>query len=207
MPNQGFSRDTCWLRLTLKNTTETTANWLLQVDNSLLSEIDLFVFNGTDALPLDQQRAGLSVPFSERQLAYHAPVFPVTIPAQETRTLLIRANGTYSLQIPLTLVPADQFSERSHAAIMVQGLFIGGMVIMLLYNLFLYISIREPAYLFYVFWTLVITLFQVILHGFAQRYLWPEWLLMNQYGMAIILPLIIFLSSRFTLHFLSLANR
>jgi signal transduction histidine kinase/CheY-like chemotaxis protein len=207
VPNFGMTADTCWFRLDLHNSMEHESAWVARIDNALLAEAELFLLSDASSLPIDQQRAGLSIPFSERRLPYHSIAFPLVLPPGESHTLLVRVRSPYSLQFPLTLETRDQFSRYSHGSILIQGLFIGGMLIMVLYNLFLYSSIREPVYLLYVCWTLVITLFQVVLHGFGQRYLWPESPLVAEHIMALILPLIVFFASRFTLSFLVLEQR
>ena len=207
VPNFGLSTNTCWFRLALRNVVEDQPHWVARIDNALLSEIEMFLLSDSSSLPIDQQRAGLSVPFSERRLPYHSIAFPLLLEPEENYTLLLRLQSPYSLQLPLTLESRDQFSRYSHGSILIQGLFIGGMLIMILYNLVLYSSVREPVYLLYVCWTLVITLFQVVLHGFGQRYLWPESPLVAEHIMALILPLIVFFAARFTRSFLVLEQR
>jgi signal transduction histidine kinase/ActR/RegA family two-component response regulator len=210
MPNFGFTSDVCWFRLQVVNDrrdVEAPADWVARIDNAILADIHLFVLSPDSLLPVDEQHAGLAVPFSQRRLPYHLIALPLDIPPGASRTLLMRVQTPYSLQLPLTLLTAEQFHRSSHARILVQGLFIGGMAIMMLYNLFLYASIREPVYLLYVCWTFVITLFQVVLHGFGQRYLWPESPLVAANIMALILPLIIVFATRFTVSFLLLEQR
>ncbi|MCK5874699.1 MAG: response regulator [Alcanivoracaceae bacterium] len=207
MANFGFTSDVCWFRLGVINDADNPARWVARIDNAILADLHLYVLAPDVALPVDEQRAGLTVPFSERRLAYHRIALPLELPPGEPRILLMRVQTPYSLQLPLTLETAEQFSRSSHTSILIQGLFIGGMAIMMLYNLFLYASIREPVYLLYVCWTITITLFQVVLHGFAQRYLWPESPLVAENVMALVLPLVVFFATRFTVSFLVLEQR
>ena len=207
MANFGFTSDVCWFRFNVINDEQDPASWVARIDNAILADLHLYVLAPDTALPVDEQRAGLSVPFSERRLAYHRIALPLELPPGQPRTLLMRVQTPYSLQLPLTLETAQQFSSSSHTSILVQGLFIGGMAIMMLYNLFLYASIREPVYLLYVCWTITITLFQIVLHGFAQRYLWPESPLLAENIMSLILPLVVFFATRFTVSFLVLEQR
>ncbi|MEE4251763.1 MAG: 7TM diverse intracellular signaling domain-containing protein [Alcanivoracaceae bacterium] len=207
VPNFGLSSNICWFRLEIRNALQQEPHWVARIDNALLEEVELFVLSESSSLPIDQQRAGLSVPFSERRLPYHSIAFPLLLTPSESHTLLLRVQSPYSLQLPLTLETRDAFSRYSHGSILIQGLFIGGMLIMMLYNLVLYSSVREPVYLLYVCWTLVITLFQVVLHGFGQRYLWPQSPLLAAHIMALILPLIVFFAARFTRSFLVLEQR
>ncbi len=45
---------------------------------------------------------------------------------------------------------------------------------MLLYNLFLYFSVRDPAYLSYVFYYTCFLMFQLSMTGLSFQYLWPD---------------------------------
>lgn len=205
--NFGFSSEVCWFRLTLKTARNAPQDWVLRIDNALLAEVDFYLVAKGQALPVDQQRAGLSVPFSERRLPYHRIALPLVLPPDSEHTVLLRVRSPYSLQLPMVFQTRTEFEQHSHTSIMIQGLFIGGMIIMMLYNLFLYFAIREQMYLLYVCWTFSITLFEAVLHGFAQRYLWPESPLLAEHIMAQLLPMLIFFATHFTNNFLSLPQR
>ena len=205
VPNAGFSGQVCWFRFTVTSAGNDDT-WLLQLDYALLTEADLYLRDSRGRIT-SHFRAGLDAPFADRPLVYQKPLFPLHLTGGESVDIYLRVATPYSLQVPATLFGQESFAHHSQLVMLIQGLFFGAMLVMILYNLFLFFSIRERAYLIYVAWSAVITLFMATLHGFGQRFLWPDSPLVSGHIMAYLLPLIVLLPPLFTSHFLSLASR
>lgn len=206
LPNLGFTSDHCWFRFTVRNAGNPIQDWRLLVDYAMLGELDIYILS-PDGTPRHHYQAGMDRRFDVRPGPYPDPVFPLILPNGASCTLLIRVVSPHSIQLPLELMSKSRFERGNLNHIIVQGLFFGGMLVMVLYNLSLFFSIREKAYLLYVFWSLAVTLFLAILHGFAHKYLWPGSPLISQYALDYLLPVLVILPSLFTLHFLGLPER
>lgn len=206
IPNRGFTRDHCWLRLALDNQSEPGQQWLLQVGYSLLAEID-FWLRQDDGSVIDVARAGNDLRYDLRPYPYQLPTFPLALDPGDRADAFLRISSVYSLQVPLTIMERGAMERSAQNTLLLQGLFFGAMLVMILYNLCLYFSIRERVYLLYVAWSFTITLFLAILHGFAQRYVWPGSAMISAYGTMYLLPLIVLLPPLFTIHFLDLNRR
>ncbi|ASK34450.1 hybrid sensor histidine kinase/response regulator [Alcanivorax sp. N3-2A] len=206
LPNLGFTNDQCWFRLPLVNVSNPDTEWRLLVDYAMLGTLDVYLLSATGKL-LSHQQAGMDRRFDVRPDPYPVPVFPLTLATGERYTILIKVASPHSIQLPLSLMSKSAFEHSTLNHTLLQGLFFGGMLVMILYNLSLFFSIREKAYLLYVFWSLSITLFMAVLHGFAHKYLWPSSPLISQYVLHYLLPLLVILPSLFTLHFLNLPDR
>ncbi len=205
MPNLGFTRDRCWFRLPVRNATDQPLDWRLVVEYAMLGELDLYVLGG-DGEPA-HYRAGMDRAFDVRPDDGALPSFPLTLPAGAERTVLMEVVSPHSIQLPLKLMSKPALDQALLSHTLVQGLFFGGMLVMILYNLSLFFSIREKAYLLYVFWSLAITLFMAVLHGYAQKYLWPGAPLLSRSVLHYLLPVLVILPTLFTLHFLDLPQR
>ncbi len=61
------------------------------------------------------------------------------------------------------------------------GLFFGLVCAMFFYNLFIYFTVRDPIYIYYVGYIFVLTISQCTLQGYSYKYFWPEstWLAQN----------------------------
>ncbi|MCH8543563.1 MAG: response regulator [Alcanivorax sp.] len=206
IPNFGFTRDICWFRLPIHNTGTDEQRWLLQLGSALVSEVD-FYLRHPDGRVTDTARAGHALRYDVRPYPYQLPTFPLSIPVGAQAEAFVRISTTYSMQAPIAVLERSEMERRAQNTLLLQGLFFGSLLVMMLYNLFLYISIREKAYLLYVAWSFTITLFLAVLHGFAQRYLWPGTPLLSTYGTLYLLPLIVILPPLFTIHFLELPQR
>ena len=206
MANLGFTSDHCWFHFTVRNQDNPNHEWRLVVNYALLGELDTYVLSA-DGERLNHFSAGMDRAFEDRSNAEATPSFPLHLPAGEQRDLYLKVVSPHSIQLPLALMSNPEFQSATLAHTLVQGLFFGGMLVMILYNLSLFFSIREKAYFLYVCWSLAITLFMAVLHGYAQKYLWPGSALIGQYILHYLLPLLVILPSLFTLHFLDLPER
>lgn len=206
MPNFGFTREHCWFRFTVRNQNPLHSDWLLLIDYAMLGEVDVYQVDAGGNLVRHYQ-AGMDRDFTVRPGNYPSPAFPVTLPSGKDSSFYIKATSPHSIQLPLKLLSHERFTRVAQNQTLIQGIFFGGMLVMILYNLSLFFSIRERVYLLYVCWSAVVTLFLAVLHGYAHRYLWPHSPLVSQYIIHYLLPLIVLLPALFTLHFLSLKEK
>ncbi|MED5387622.1 MAG: 7TM diverse intracellular signaling domain-containing protein [Pseudomonadota bacterium] len=206
MPNFGFTDSHCWFRFAVRNQNARHNDWLLLVDYAMLGELDVYQMDAGGNL-VQHYQAGMDRDFTVRPGHYPSPAFPLTLPIGKDNTLYLKVASPHSIQLPMTLLTHEAFTRVAQNQTIIQGIFFGGMLVMILYNLSLFFSIREKVYLLYVCWSAVVTLFLAVLHGYAHRYLWPHSPLISQYIIHYLLPLIVLLPPLFTLHFLSLREK
>ncbi|MDX1803019.1 MAG: 7TM diverse intracellular signaling domain-containing protein [Alcanivorax sp.] len=206
LPNFGFTSDQCWFRFTVHNKNSIYQHWDLVVNYAMLGKLDIYQLDAGGNL-VQHYQAGMDRRFDVRPTYTPVPAFPLTLPFGQDNQILIKVVSPHSIQLPMTLMTEDQFHISMQNRTLTQGIFFGGMIVMILYNLSLFFSIREKVYLLYVCWSAVVTLFLAVLHGYAQRYLWPQTPLISQYILHYLLTLIVFLPPLFTLHFLALPHK
>ena len=207
MPNLGFTTDQCWFRLPVRNASDQPLQEWLLLEYAMLGKLDVHVLDGNQVVA--DYRTGMDRPFDldTRPAPQALPAFPLDLPAGAERTVLMKVSSPHSIQLPLMLMSKSAYDQSLLNHTLVQGVFFGGMLVMILYNLSLFFSIRERVYLLYVLWSLAITLFLAVLHGYAHKYLWPGTPLLSQYVLHYLLPFLVILPSLFTLHFLDLQTR
>lgn len=141
-PNLGFTKSTFWVRFEVKNPTEDLIRWNLVYDFPLLDEVQIY----GNSLPKTLIRnLGDIHPFSERNLDYRNPVFPLeTLPGSVSIYYLrIQSEST----VPLTLViwTEREFYDQLNKEQMIFGLFYGILFVMIAYNFFIYIFTYEKV--------------------------------------------------------------
>jgi signal transduction histidine kinase/CheY-like chemotaxis protein len=201
--NLGFTHQHCWIRLA-PDLSADQHHWHLLIPYPLLNELDVYI-----QYP-DQQvvhyQAGLDRPFDMRPLAHRLTAFPLQ---QEGNPLqvLIGVRSDHAMQVPVSLVTADALTQWLSRQDHYQSLFFGAMLVMICYHLFLFLSLREKIYLYYVVWAGVLTLLQVVLQGYSHQYLWPQHAWLGGQVMMVLLPVIVLTGARFTSAFLELPQR
>lgn len=198
--NFGFSESTFWFRIKLD--VSGPQDWLLGINNPLLDDISLYQFAGGHLVR--QIVTGDLRPYAERPLRHRAFVLPLSIATSEQTTLYLRVQSEGSVQVPLSLWSETAFHERDEAETAFIGIYFGIIMVMMLYNLFLFLKVYEPAYLYYVLYVLMFGLFIAGLSGWGYMYLWPERLDFQQYGLAIFIIFGSVFVCRFTHYFLDL---
>jgi signal transduction histidine kinase len=94
-----------------------------------------------------------------------------SFPMPETEgyeTLLIEIRGNNRMQIPIKVYSSLEYQNTASNRTIFYGVFIGIMVVMILYNLFIFFSIRSSLYLWYVVYISFSLLTQVSILGLLQ---------------------------------------
>jgi diguanylate cyclase (GGDEF)-like protein len=168
VPSFGFSNSVYWLRFDICKSHPDEELTVLEIQNPLLDSIDLFAVR--DDSIIYQSHSGDRIPFSERPENHRNFLF--YLPKLETTPLrvYIRIQTESAIQMPLTLCTLTGFTQDSQEMLLWQGLYFGIILAMILYNAFLFFSIREVQYLYYIYFTISYFIFQAILQGFFQQY-------------------------------------
>lgn len=167
-----MSESAYWVRLPLYNDRTEQREILLELSKPQLSHVTLYVLDQNRRL-LSELTTGSSLPFYERNVNHRNFLFKVTLPAEQGRYLYLRVQTDTYLQLPVKLWEEGSFLHKEQMANFAFGIYYGIMVGMALYNLFLFITIRDKAYLFYVLFILSFALMQAVWDGLAYQFLWP----------------------------------
>jgi len=202
VPNFGFSKSAYWFRIKLEGAK--SRDRLIGINNPLLDEISLYLF--ADGRLVQQLQAGDIRPFADRPLKHRAFALPLIIPSAKQLTLYLRVQSEGSIQVPMTLWNDTAFHEQDEVETALIGIYFGIIMVMMLYNLFLYLKVYEPAYIYYVMYVLMFGLFVAGLSGWGYMFLWPQRVDFQQYGLAIFIVFGSIFVCRFTHYFLDLPN-
>jgi diguanylate cyclase (GGDEF)-like protein len=159
-----------WLRLRLARGPAAPGDWVLVAGIPTLLSLDFHVPDG------DSYRvyhAGSSVPQSHRPLPSWEPRFPLRLESTP-ETFYLRVHDPAELVVPLQLLDAETLAQRDRDRAIVMSLFLGLMLGLLVYNLFLFLSLRDPAYGWYVASGTALLLCFLMMTGWGSLHLWPE---------------------------------
>ena len=114
----------------------------------MLGEVDVYQIDAGGTLVAHFQ-AGMDRDFSVRPGTAPTPAFPLTLPTGTDNDIFLKVASAHSIQLPLELLSQESYNASTQTQSVVQGIFFGGMLVMILYNLSLFFSIREKVYLLY----------------------------------------------------------
>jgi two-component system NtrC family sensor kinase len=174
--NLGSSLLPLWCRFKIKNYTD--QKLALVIDNSQLESLDLFILNNNN---YTSKSISAYKPFNRREILLNKCFFLLDIPKDSIQVFYLRLQTHTGLQFPLSLSTLESLAESEQPKAILYGIYIGIMIIMILYNLFIYIAIRDNSYLFYILYVSFMALTNVTDKGIAFEFLWPSYPLLNHY--------------------------
>jgi len=174
--NAGFSRSVFWLRLDLAYRPQSRSDpqpWLLELAYPPLDHLDLYLPDGRGGYRL-AQRTGDALPFASRQIKQNNYLFELTLQPNQPQRVFLRLHSQGSIQAPLTLWSPRAYYEEQPARIYVLGIIYGVLLVMLIYNLFIFLSVRDVSYLYYILYIASFGFYQISVNGAGIEYFWPN---------------------------------
>jgi len=197
----GYDKGIHWFRFDVVNRSSRT-DWFLEVAFPLLDHIEFYSLDAEGKWKL--QYSGDLYKISTRAVLHRNFVFPFFLKTDTKESFYIKVMTTSSVQVPMIIHSPDGLRNSTYNQQFGHGIFYGVMLIMICYNFFLYISIRDRSILYYVL--ALITGVNVIAYfnGYGFYYLNPEWPEFNRIVGAFASPLFIITSTALTRSFLEL---
>ena len=171
-PGFGFTSSAYWVRFTIVNPWDLDIQWCLEVAYPPMDSIVLYMPTQADQFQI--KRGGDHLPFHARDVDYKDFIFLLHTPPKSQQTYYIRFENAGSMNLPLTILSLVALAEKINREQIVLGIYHGAILVMLIYNFFIFISIRDLSYLYYVLFNCGWVLAMLSLNGLAFQYLWPR---------------------------------
>lgn len=167
-----FTRSAFWLRLRMHNSSDQPLERLFEIGHAQLTHVQ-FHQPGSDGT-YQLVTTGSGAPFATRAYPHRYFVFPIRLPAHSDQVFYLRIQSTDALLVPARLweIPAFRAYERSDY--LGQAWYFGMATAMVLFNLLLYIALRDVIYVLYVSFVANIAFALAARSGLAQEFLWPQ---------------------------------
>lgn len=174
--NAGYSTSVFWLRIDLHYADSPSAaprQWLLELAYPPLDHLELYLPDAQGKFQL-VRRTGDALPYASREIRQDNYLFGLPLSAGQATTAYLRLHSQGSIQAPLTLWSTEAYLEDQPTRLYVLGIIYGVLLVMLVYNLFIYLSVRDVSYLYYILYIASFGLYQVSVNGAGIAYLWPD---------------------------------
>lgn len=171
VPNLQITPYTHWIRFTISNESD-LHELLLEVEYPTIDDITLFEEQNDGSFKTT--RLGEFTSYYNRPLNHQNYIFPLVLPPHTSRQYYLKVIAGEQLQLPIYIGSRDQVMEKNDYRELLFGLYIGVILAMSCYNLFLYISTRDSSYLTYVSYNVFVGLTQATLQGYTFRFLYPN---------------------------------
>lgn len=154
-----------WVRFDLQNQTDKKLIKIIEYHNPLTTYVSFF----DSKMGISQDEGLLN---KQKNRSTLNPIFEIELEPYETRRYYLKASSyVTTLIVKLNLWDTKNFYAQESKHQLVLALFFGAMVILALYNLFIYFVVKDISYLYYVLYIFGIVLHHLIYVGVANVYL------------------------------------
>ena len=171
-PNYGFTESAYWVKLPLINHSA-QEQWILEFGYPLMDEIEVYIPD--DKGVYQQYIGGDNHPFSQRMIKDRGFAFPLTLPTQQSRDIYLRLSSRDSMIIPISLITPEAFRDTQREEGFLFGMYYGAILIILLYNIYLFAILRDKNHLHYIMVLTCYALIELSLNGVGSMYIWGEY--------------------------------
>lgn len=194
-----------WIRLPVKFEASSEKTWLIEFYDQTIDKIDAYIPKPGGGY--EKRTMGDNYPFAQRTFPHKNFEIQVEqMPVGATALYYFRVQSRDFADIRIAFKPVDRFIFYSLNEYFLYGTFYGMILIIALYNLLVYIAIREIKNVYYIFFIVSVALYTLSLDGIGFQYLWPQHPALNDYAGGITLYMVIMWAIVFTRKFLSTSS-
>lgn len=144
---------------------------ILELSKPHLSSV-VFYQLSSDKTIVKSIETGRNSAFSSRDIPYRQFLFEIDENHLDGEILMFIHTESY-LQAPIKLWAYSEFIKVSNEQSLGLGIFYGALLVMVFYNGFLAVSLKDIRYVFYVLFVFSFLLLQSVWDGYSLQYIWP----------------------------------
>lgn len=205
VPNLGIETSSVWARITIKNISSEN-NLVIQLNQPILDKVTFYYY---DSISNKYVESSMGEYQSFKFRKYYSPdyLFDIVLKNGIEKTYYLKINAKETMQLPISIGTNKSLFEFSVNKNILSGIYIGIMIVMLLYNLFIYGSVKERSYLLYSVYIIMVLFTQTSIQGLPFQFIWPNVPLFQTYSQFVLPALVGIAGLEFFKEFLQLKVR
>jgi two-component system NtrC family sensor kinase len=165
VPNLGNSNSWIWARLNLDPGND--AGLYVEIAYSTIDSLQVFMV--CDGVTISDKLVGVNNTNNRERLNIgNYPSFLIPTIDCDNLTCYIRAWSGKQLLLPVRIESSEKILSEGHIRDVLFAIYLGIVMSLLLYNLFLFFSVKDKNYLHYVFFIIAIGGTQLVLNGYDR---------------------------------------
>src|SRR5690606_14564556 len=202
IPSYGYSKSVYWLHFAVQPEKRVDSRYHIEIAYPVLDDVQLFTFH--DDRQVSHQVMGDRLPFHERPMEHANFIAPLDVAGDGVTDVYLRIQTTSAVQLPISLYSSEELFEAKNAESAGQSLYYGAMLVMTLYNLLIFASLRDISYFYCAMYVICMGLLMATIQGLTYMYLWPGNVRLNDAALVLSLSGMIFFPTLFFRSFLAL---
>lgn len=203
VPNLGIGRSAHWVKVSVHNKSGSD-ELFIDLQSPSIDQVWFYAKQADGSFRCDSLSD--RIPVSQRIYTHQNYVFPIRLAIDSSATYYLRVISGDQVQLPVVIGTESSINAQHNKGDLFFGLYAGIMLALLLYNIFVYIGIRERSYLLYVMYIGVVFLTQANLLGYSLRFFFPLAPELERYAVFVFSSVVPFFGVGFTIQFLNVGK-
>ncbi|MBB2151324.1 sensor histidine kinase [Pedobacter gandavensis] len=199
--NFGLTKSQIWIRIKIADP-KMASDYYLQLKSPNLDKV---VFYYPEKGQYKTVKSGNEVSILLRDIVHQDPIFRLRT-TSDTTTYYLKVAASSPITLPLFIGSYSVIMQGLAMESNVFSLYMGLIITMFLYNIFIYSTVRDRSYLFYVVYIFSVGFTQLCLQGYAFSLLWGDNPYLNNQGLVFSIVFVGITSILFTKEFLHVKN-
>jgi hypothetical protein len=192
---------TYWIKLSVETFPDSQKDWYMEFYDQSIDHIEAFL--PTKSGKYTQTIMGDGLPFENRLFAHKNFHVKINNEEEGITNYYFKVNSSQKADIRIAVRSVNRFVHYALSEYFLYGLFYGMILIISLYNLLVFLAVREMKFLYYIFYLLSVGLFAMSVDGIGFQYLWPNYPYVNGWVNGVFSFSIVFWAVLFTFRFLN----
>lgn len=198
--NFGIDKSTYWIKIKV-TTQEKLEDVVLFLDQARLDSVDFFIASNNGAIVRHETSINFQKKFnlSKNLLVYNIPSKFDT----KNNYIYIKVKSKELFVVPIHIYNEGSIITTFLIRDMTFGFYTGIMMVMFLYNLFVFFSVKDKSYIYYVIYICLVWLSQISIQGYSVKYFWEHKSWMDENSVVLFSLLAVIFTTIFTQTFLN----
>ena len=199
--NLSFTRSAWWVKIRVINDSARENKIILRQAYPLIDYLDLWenTNNGWQ-----HHQTGDRLLFSQRDIQYHDFLFPLALAPNSESILYLRYESEGAMDIALSASSPIELIQNISKEQFAYGVYYGGFLVLVVYNFFIFVVVRDKAFLYYLLYILCFGLYMSANDGFFYQMIMPESPNLANFCLLILLGLSLLFATQFSRHILTI---
>ncbi|MCU0428572.1 MAG: hypothetical protein MUF42_01245 [Cytophagaceae bacterium] len=168
-----------WIKITLNDASPRHKSWLLEAYDFKIDSLSIFLPDSTGQY--SELKTGDNFTFNNKTFQHKNLEFLLPDFKSQTLVCYLRVKSDDSIRFIFVARSFERFVNYALGEYYFFGIFYGILIIIILLNSFLFFTLKDFTYIFYVFYVISLAVYLLVDSGLAFQYLWPNIPSINNY--------------------------
>lgn len=169
-PNLATTPYSYWIRFSVRNVSSDTTLGV-QFTEPMVDYIEYYQLSNNKLV--GHNKSGHRMVFNSRMIKHQSFIYPVNLQKSSVSTIYLNIRSGKQLIVPLYIGTLPQIFEKALIKDITFGIYIGIMLVMILYNFFIYTTVKDNNYLYYILYLTLVLITQASMEGYILRFVLP----------------------------------